>query len=193
MRRALQSAGLDKSKLNVVVMVGGSSRIPKVAELLKEYFGQVPVLLDDNCEYAIAMGAAKLASAADTLEDDEPVVVVEEIMPWSLGVEVEDGRMHALIRRGERLPVKRTRIFTTVLQGSVSAVVKVYEGNDEFVAGNRLIGDLHLDDLQLAPDGHPQVEITFEYDSSRILRLTWSNGNAEGAATFELALRNSQH
>ncbi|GAV00915.1 HSP70-10 [Ramazzottius varieornatus] len=97
-RIALQPAGLDKSKLNVVMMVGGGSRFPKIAELLKEYFGQIPVLLDDNCEYAIAMGAAKLASAADPLEDDMPFVV-EEITPWSLGVEVEDGRMQILIKK----------------------------------------------------------------------------------------------
>ncbi|OWA52767.1 Major heat shock 70 kDa protein Ab [Hypsibius exemplaris] len=181
--RVLRAGGCKKTELDFVLLVGGSTRIPKVKATLAAYFGTVPLKQDIHPDEAIAYGAAVIAHArqaervASNQEneddvDDEIGTGVTDIVPATLGVEVEGGAIRPLIHKGRKLPVSVTETFATAMAYSTTATIKIYEGESLVTAGNKLLSQLALSSLTLTPHGQNFILVTFHYDLSGILKVT---------------------
>ncbi|XP_059152381.1 heat shock 70 kDa protein-like [Physella acuta] len=168
---ALQDARLNKEQIQEVVLVGGSTRIPRIQELLREFFDGKQLNNSINPDEAVAYGAAVQAAliAGDTILQDVQLV---EVAPLSLGVEAADGTMSCFVKRGTPLPVSVTSTFTTYDDYQQAVTIQVFEGERALTEDNNLLGVFELTEIPPAPRGVPKIEVTFDIDSDGILSVT---------------------
>ncbi len=167
-KQALSDAGLKPSDIHKVLMVGGSTRIPAVVDMVKAYMGAEPFkgINPDEC---VAVGAA---IQAGVLTGDVKGMVLLDVTPLTLGIETMGGVCTPLIERNTTIPVKRSQIFSTAADGQTSVEVNVLQGERPMAADNKSMGRFHLDGIAPAPRGVPQIEVTFDIDANGIVNVS---------------------
>lgn len=166
-KRALEDAKLTKDKIDEVVLVGGSTRIPKVQDIVKEFFGREPHR-GVNPDEVVALGAAVQAGV---LAGEVKDVLLLDVTPLSLGIETLGGVMTRVIERNTTIPTKKSQIFTTAEDSQTSVEIHVLQGEREMARDNRTLGRFQLVGLPPAPRGIPQIEVTFDIDANGILHV----------------------
>jgi len=170
-QKVLSDAKMNKDDIAEIVLVGGSTRIPKVQEMITEFFGREPNK-SINPDEAVAYGAAiqaGLLSGSDMGDHDQLVLV--DVTPLSLGIETAGGVMAKLIPRNSTIPCRESQIFTTFVDHQPGVDISIYEGEREFCKDNNLLGKFCLHGIQKAPRGVPQILVTFDLDSNGILSV----------------------
>ena len=166
--KALRDANLSPADIDEIVLVGGSSRIPKVQELVKAMFGKEPHR-GVNPDEVVAVGAA-IQGGVLTQEVNDVVLV--DVTPLSLGIETLGGIMTKLVERNTTIPCERKQVFSTASDNQSAVTIQVYQGEREMAADNRLLGQFNLDGIPPAPKGMPQIEVKFDIDANGILKVT---------------------
>jgi molecular chaperone DnaK len=166
-RQALKDAGLDARQIDEVVLVGGQTRMPKVQQVVKEFFGKEPHK-GVNPDEVVAIGAA---IQAGVLVGDVKDVVLLDVTPLSLGIETLGGVMTKLIERNTTIPTRKSEIFTTAADSQTSVEIHVLQGEREMARDNRTLGKFHLVGIPPAPRGVPQIEVTFDIDANGIVNV----------------------
>jgi len=167
-KRALDDAKLRQSDIHEVVLVGGSTRIPKVQELVKQFFGREPHK-GVNPDEVVGLGAAVQAGV---LAGEVKDVLLLDVTPLSLGIETLGGVLTRIIERNTTIPTRKSQIFTTAEDNQTSVEIHVLQGERELARDNRTLGRFHLIGIPSAPRGLPQVEVTFDIDANGILHVT---------------------
>ncbi len=166
-QNALKDAGLSPQQIDEVILVGGSTRIPRVQELVREMFGKEPHK-GVNPDEVVALGAA---IQGGVLSGEVSDVLLLDVTPLSLGIETLGGVFTKLIERNTTIPTKKSEVFSTAADSQTSVEIHVLQGEREIASGNRTIGRFHLDGIPPAPRGVPQVEVTFDIDANGILNV----------------------
>ncbi|MBD1891585.1 molecular chaperone DnaK [Coleofasciculus sp. FACHB-712] len=167
---ALRDAKQDKSAINEVVLVGGSTRIPAVQELVKRVLGKEPNQTV-NPDEVVAIGAAIQAGVLTGEAGTEGLLLLD-VTPLSLGVETLGGVMTKIIPRNTTIPTKKSEVFSTAVDNQTNVEIKILQGEREMAANNKELGIFRLDGIPLAPRGMPQIEVTFDIDANGILNVT---------------------
>ena len=167
-RQALADAHLTAGQIDEVLLVGGSSRIPKVQELVKEFFGKEPNK-SVNPDEVVAIGAA---IQGGVLAGDVQDVILYDVTPLSLGIETLGGVMTKLINSNTTIPVSKSQVFSTAMDNQPSVEIKVLQGERPMAKDNKQLGLFHLDGIAPAPRGIPQIEVTFDIDADGILNVS---------------------
>jgi molecular chaperone DnaK len=167
-RMAMKDAGISTGDIEDVILVGGQTRMPKVQDKVKEFFGKEP-RKDVNPDEAVAVGAA---IQAGVLKGDVKDVLLLDVTPLSLGIETLGGVMTKLIQKNTTVPTKAQQVFSTAEDSQTAVTIHVLQGEREMARGNKSLGQFNLTDIPPAPRGMPQVEVTFDIDANGILHVS---------------------
>ena len=166
--KCLKDAGLNKSDINEVVLVGGMSRMPRVQQKVQEFFGRAPNK-SVNPDEVVAMGAA---IQGGVLKGDVKDILLLDVTPLSLGIETLGGVFTRLINRNTTIPSKKSQVFSTAADNQTEVTVKVLQGEREMAADNKLLGEFNLVGIPPAPRGVPQIEVSFDIDANGIVNVS---------------------
>ncbi|MDF1842722.1 MAG: molecular chaperone DnaK [Rubripirellula sp.] len=166
--KALEDAGMSPSDIDEIVLVGGSTRVPKVRELVKSIFGKEPHQ-GVNPDEVVAVGAAIQGSV---LSGDRTDVLLLDVSPLTLGIETEGGVMTALVERNTTIPVEKKNVFSTAADGQTAVTVRVFQGERKMATSNRLLGEFNLEGIPPQPRGVPQIEVKFDIDQNGIVSVS---------------------
>ena len=167
-RQAIKDAGLSAAEINEVVLVGGMTRMPKVQEVVKQLFGKEPHK-GVNPDEVVAVGAA---IQAGVLQGDVKDVLLLDVTPLSLGIETLGGVFTRLIDRNTTIPTKKSQVFSTAEDGQTAVTIRVFQGEREMAADNKMLGQFDLIGIPPAPRGVPQIEVTFDIDANGIVNVS---------------------
>ncbi|NND97263.1 MAG: molecular chaperone DnaK [Pirellulaceae bacterium] len=166
--QALEDAGMKPGDIDEVVLVGGSTRVPKVREVVKSIFGKEPHQ-GVNPDEVVAVGAAIQGSV---LAGERTDVLLLDVAPLTLGIETEGGVMTPLVERNTTVPVEKKNVFSTAADNQTAVTVRVFQGERKMATGNRLLGEFNLEDIPAQPRGVPQIEVKFDIDQNGILSVS---------------------